>query len=75
MKFKNKTEMLIHEVESRIAHHKRYREKLIEEALKLSSSNPRKQQLLDAAKRFAISIENSQTELYKLYAQRAGANA
>jgi predicted nuclease of restriction endonuclease-like RecB superfamily len=75
MKFKNKTEMLIREVESRIAHHKRYREQLIEEALKLSSSNPRQEELLTAAKRFAMAIENSQADLYKLYAQRAGANA
>jgi len=72
---KNNLEKQIAYTESKISAHSEYRKVLVGEALKLSSSNPRKQQLLDAAKRFAIAIENSETELYKLYAQRAGVNA
>ena len=63
-------EHIICYLESRIASYKEYRSKLVEGALKLSSNNPRKQQLLDAAQRFATAIEDSQTKLYELYAQR-----
>lgn len=67
----SKREQLILELEHRIAHYKRYRIKLIEEALQLSYSNPRKAFLLKRAQQFAVSISNTEKELYELYAQRS----
>lgn len=65
-------EQIITELEHRIAHHKTYRSKLIEEALELSSSNPRKQFLLKRAQQFAVNIANIENQLYELYAERVG---
>lgn len=64
-------EQIITELEHRIAHHKRYRSKLVEESLQLSSSNPRKSFLLERARQFAQNIENLESRLYELYAERA----
>ena len=63
-------EQTIAELEHRIAHHKRYRSQLVEEALELSSSNPRKAWLLERARAFAQNISNLESRLYELYAQR-----
>ena len=63
-------EMLISELEHRIAHHIKYRKALIEESLQLSNSSPRKSWLLERARAFAQNISNLETRLYELYAQR-----
>lgn len=63
-------EQIINELEHRIAHHVKYRKALIEEALQLSSSNPRKAFLLKRARQFAVNINNLENRLYELYAQR-----
>ena len=63
-------EQTIAELEHRIAHHNKYRRALIEEALELSSSNPRKEFLMNRAQQFAVSIGNLETRLYELYAER-----
>lgn len=57
-------------LEHRIAHHSKYRRQLVEEALQLSSSNPRKEFLLRRAEQFAKNIGNLENALYELYAQR-----
>jgi len=53
---KQHNERMITELERRIAHYKQSRSKLVEEALQTSSSNPRKEWLLERAKEFAKNI-------------------